>query len=240
MPFEYDNSKAPYYSEAEQEFAPVQNWTANGVSDLVLYVRGYPAAGTVAVTETAGKISLTGAGADIWNNSDEFTYAYKTLNGDGTMTARVVSTGTGTNTWAKGGVMIRDSLNGGSTHAFMPITGGGGNGASFQYRAATNGASANADSTAVLAPPYWVKIERAGDNLTGYVSPDGKSWNMLGTTTITMNAPVYIGLAVTSHAAGQDRTFEFDNVSSTGSRQRRLAGRGHQRGRAQQRTDRYT
>ena len=78
------------------------------------------------------------------------------------MTARVVSNGTGTNTWAKGGVMIRDSLNGGSTQAMMAITGSGGNGASFQYRAATNGASANIDSGAVLAPPYWVKMERIG------------------------------------------------------------------------------
>ena len=83
------------------------------------------------------------------------------------MIARVVSNGTGTNTWAKGGVMIRDSLNGGSTQAMMAITGSGGNGASFQYRAATNGASANVDSGAVLAPPYWVKMERMGDTLIG-------------------------------------------------------------------------
>jgi hypothetical protein len=31
-----------------------------------------------------------------------------------------------------------------------------------------------------------------------------------------MEAPVYIGLCVTSHAAGEDRTFEFDNIASTG------------------------
>ena len=44
------------------------------------------------------------------------------------------ASGTGTNTWAKGGVMIRDSLNGGSTFADTVITGSAGNGASFQYR----------------------------------------------------------------------------------------------------------
>ena len=71
------------------------------------------------MTETGGKMTLTGDGADIWNNSDEFTFAYKTLNGDGTIVARVVSIGTGSNTWAKGGVMIRDSLDGGSMHAMM-------------------------------------------------------------------------------------------------------------------------
>ena len=46
---------------------------------------------------TGGTITLTGAGTDIWNNSDQFTFAYKTLNGDGSMTARVVSIGPGSN-----------------------------------------------------------------------------------------------------------------------------------------------
>ena len=31
-----------------------------------------------------------------------------------------------------------------------------------------------------------------------------------------MTGPVYIGLAVTSHAAGENRTYEFDNIKSTG------------------------
>ena len=234
MPFEYDNSKAPYYSEAEREFAPVQNWTVNGVTDLTLFVRGYPAAGTVAVTEAAGKISLTGAGADIWNNSDEFTYAYKTLTGDGSMTARVVSNGTGTNTWAKGGVMVRDSLNGGSTHAFMPITGGGGNGASFQYRAATNGASANVDSGTVLAPPYWVQDGACGRQ------PHG----------LRLRRRQVLEHARHDHdhdersrlhrpgrdfARGRHRSdLRVRQHHDDGRRQRQLAGRDHQRGRAQQ------
>ena len=62
-----------------------------------------------------------GAGADIWNNADEFRYAYKTLDGDGSMIARVVDKGTGSNEWAKGGVMIRQSIAAGSTHAYMPL-----------------------------------------------------------------------------------------------------------------------
>jgi hypothetical protein len=215
MPMDYDNTKAPFYSEAERAFDTQQNWTTSGISDLILYVQGTPALGTVAITETGGKITLTGAGADIWGNSDQFTYACKTLNGDGSMVARVVSNGTGTNTWAKGGVMIRDSLNGGSTHAMMVITGGGGNGASFQWRDTTNGVSVSADSASVVAPPYWVKMERSGASLNGFVSADGKAWNSLGSAFIAMDAPVYIGLCVTSHVAGVDRTFQFDNISAS-------------------------
>jgi hypothetical protein len=32
-----------------------------------------------------------------------------------------------------------------------------------------------------------------------------------------MTTPVYVGLCVTSHAAGEQRTFQFDNVTTTGS-----------------------
>jgi hypothetical protein len=39
MPLDYNNVNAPFYSEAEQTFAPVQDWTADGVGTLVLYVR---------------------------------------------------------------------------------------------------------------------------------------------------------------------------------------------------------
>jgi hypothetical protein len=66
--------------------------------------------------------ALTGGGSDIWNNSDEFTYAFKTVNGDATIVAKVTNIGAGTNTWAKGGVMIRDGLDGGSVHAMMVMT----------------------------------------------------------------------------------------------------------------------
>jgi hypothetical protein len=221
MPMDFDNTKTPFFSEASQEFAPLQNWTANGVTDLSLWVRGYPAPQSVTVTEAAGKITLTGDGTDIWNNDDQFTFAYKTLNGDGSMTARVVSIGPGSNTWAKAGVMIRDSLDGGSTHAMMVMTansdGTAGNGASFQWRPAANGASSNSDSAAVVKPPYWVKIDRLGDNLSGSYSADGKTWRPLGIPqTIAMTAPVYVGLCVTSHQAGEQRNFEFDSITTTG------------------------
>jgi len=43
MPLDYNNVKTPFYSEAEREFAPTQDWTANGANTLVLYVRGTPA-----------------------------------------------------------------------------------------------------------------------------------------------------------------------------------------------------
>jgi hypothetical protein len=224
MPMDYDNSDSPFYSEAYREFSPLMNWTGNGVTDLSLWVRGLPAP-VADVTETDGKMTVSGAGVDIWGTADQFTFVYKTLNGDGSLIAHVVSNGTGSNTWAKGGVMVRASLDAGSASAQMVLTGGDGNGAAFQNRASTdldmnaNDATSNTTAAAAVAPPYWVKIERAGDTLSGYISPDGNTntWTQVGTSQyIAMDSPAYIGICVTSHAPGEYRTFEFDNIKATG------------------------
>ncbi|MCX5644974.1 MAG: discoidin domain-containing protein [Phycisphaerae bacterium] len=217
MPFEYNNVKSPYYSEASRTFDTAQNWTTNGADTLSLYFRGR----AVGFTDDGnGTFSMSSSGTDVWNNGDQFRFAYKSLNGDGSIVARVDSI-VNTNVWAKGGVMIRQSIDTGSTHAFMPITAGGsgaGNGASFQRRLTAAGASTNDDNAgAVVAAPYWVKVERKGNSFTGSISPDGKTWTPLGTAqTITMTNPVLIGLALCSHDAALTTVAEFSNVSTTG------------------------
>jgi hypothetical protein len=222
MPIDYDNTSSPFYSQAYREFSPLMNWTGNGVTDLSLWVRG-TAAGIAPVTENAGKMTVSGEGADIWGTADQFTFVYKTLSGDGSLIARVTGNGTGSSRWAKGGVMIRDSLEAGSASAQMVMTGGDGNGAAFQNRASTdldmnaNDSSSNSTAVTAVAPPYWVKIERAGSSITASHSADGQNWTVQGAPQfIPMDAPAYIGICVTSHAAGEYRTFEFDNIKATG------------------------
>jgi hypothetical protein len=40
MPLDYNNVAAPFFSEAEREFTPAEDWTAGGVDALILYVHG--------------------------------------------------------------------------------------------------------------------------------------------------------------------------------------------------------
>jgi len=214
----YNNTLDPFISQLELDVPA--DLTKNGVTDLALRFQGQAAAqGALSFDAATGTYSVGGAGTDIWGNADQFTYAYKALEGDGTMIARVVSDdGKGANEWSKAGVMIRETLAAGSTHAFMPITAGGGNGRSFQRRLVANLASTNADGPAPkITAPYWVKIERKGNDFSGYVSADANEWVAVGTpVTIVMKDPVFIGLAVTSHLAGTMRTWTFDSVSTTG------------------------
>jgi len=58
LPLDYNNIDAPFYSEAELVFAPVQDWTADGIDTLVLYVRGRSA--NVAETLYLGLEDSTG------------------------------------------------------------------------------------------------------------------------------------------------------------------------------------
>ncbi len=58
MPLDYNNVNSPWYSEAEREWAAVQDWTAEGADTLLLWVRGNAANGPgtlYAVVEDSSK-----------------------------------------------------------------------------------------------------------------------------------------------------------------------------------------
>ncbi len=62
MPLDYNNVKSPFYSEAEREFAPTQDWTAGGVDTLTLWVQGQagnaPAQLYLAVEDASKKVGI--------------------------------------------------------------------------------------------------------------------------------------------------------------------------------------
>ena len=70
MPFDYNNTKSPYYSEADRTFAATQDWTAYGVNLLSLWLRGYPVSVGSFVESPAGTYTMTASGTDIWNVPD--------------------------------------------------------------------------------------------------------------------------------------------------------------------------
>jgi hypothetical protein len=222
MPVSYDNNKQGYskYSEVEYTLTDQRDWTAQGVTELSLWFRGYPASTGSFVEGPTGTYTMTGSGADIWAvngvEADEFHFAYKMLSGAGSIVAKVVSVGN-TDPWAKAGVMIRESLNPDSAHAFACITPG--NGVAMQYRPSTGGTSANYNQTGVAAP-YWVKLERSVSGLfTVSQSANGTSWQPVTgavAQTIPMATNVYIGLALTAHNAALTCQAVFSNVTTTG------------------------
>lgn len=159
-------------------------------------------------SHSSGTFTVSGSGADIWGTADGFRYVYQQVTGDVTLTARIVTLGN-TDPWAKGGVMIRNSLSSNAQHALTAITPS--NGAAFQRRVSTGGSSTHTGTSG--SAPYWVRIQRSGSSFTSYVSSNGTSWTQIGSETISMGSTVYVGLAVTSHNNSATSTATFANVS---------------------------
>ncbi|OHB55552.1 MAG: hypothetical protein A2173_04075 [Planctomycetes bacterium RBG_13_44_8b] len=204
----YEQSGTLLYSEAQRTWQSPQDWTRRNVNGLILWFRGIPA--SVGSFTEGPPVKMTAAGADIWDVADQFHFAYKQFSGSGTVTARVVNI-TNTNSWAKAGVMIRESLDPGSAYAMMVITPG--NGVSFQNRQTLDAASATVNTQAGIAAPRWLRLTRSGNTFTARYSSNGTSWTTLGTAEITMSADVYIGLCLTSRNVDATCTAEFSNVT---------------------------
>ena len=219
MPFEYNNVGSPYYSEAERTWDTTQDWTANDADTLMVYFRGNPAA----FSETAGTITMGAGGADIWNTADEFRFASKRLNGDGSMVVKVESL-ENSDPWAKAGVMIRDNLTAGAKNAMVYVTPDGRVG--WQFRQLIGGTSDSTRSEpGAITYPYWVRMTRTGTELKAEHSSDGITWQPVvevanpsepTARNIGMGTTVYIGLAVTSHNSDATTTAVLSEVSTTG------------------------
>ena len=156
--------------------------------------------------------TLLASGDDIWNTADAFHYVYQPVSNDCTLVARV-SLAHNANANAKAGVMIRDSLNNDAANVFIGVMPG--NTVVFQYRSSDGGGSSSNNVTG-LSASYWVKLVQGGSTFTGYYSVDGVNWTQLGTTTISMGASNYGGLAFCNNNNSSFGTATFDGISCTG------------------------
>jgi phosphatidylserine/phosphatidylglycerophosphate/cardiolipin synthase-like enzyme len=156
----------------------------------------------------AGVFTVKGEGVDIWNAADAFHYVSQPLAGDMDIIGRVTSV-ENVHPWVKAGVMIRQSLTADSAHALMLVSPG--KGLAFQRRVAPGGVSTNTSGGSGTAPA-WVKLERRGNTITAFRSPDGVAWTLVGSDTFAMPSNVYVGLAVSSHVSGRLATATFDSV----------------------------
>ena len=232
MPYWYNNNKPGFinkYSEAELTLSAPRDWTQEGVAELSLWFRGNPASVGSFTEGPVGTYTMTATGWDISGTADEFHYAYKMLTGAGSIIARVESVELA-HVWSKAGVMVRETLDAGSKFAavyIMPTNADGTatNGCRFQARLDTDAGAtsdtgvATPEQTAIVAP-YWIKLERdVVGNFSAYYSSDGVTWRSMfwNPQNISMNANVYIGLALTSHDNALTCQAVFSNVSTSAS-----------------------
>jgi len=222
IPYFYDNNKPGYlnYSEAVLTLSPPRDWTRKGVKALSLWFRGYLESASSFTEEPAGTLTVTSRSGNVWGQSDQFNYVFKQLSGPGSIIAKVVSA-TNTDPGAKIGVMIRETLDTDSKHAFAFMRPDGG--VRFNRRKETGDITMNSVEDG-LSFPHWVKLERDISGLfTVSHSADGVTWvpindSAMGSSdTVQMSTVVYIGLAVASNNTGAICEAVFSNISTTGS-----------------------
>ncbi|OQP60506.1 hypothetical protein A3860_33110 [Niastella vici] len=162
--------------------------------------------------------TVKGSG-DIWTHgADALHFVYKEVTGNCSIIAKVESVeGTAAN--AKAGVMIRSDLTATSgQRAWIAVTPGV-NAESFMHgwSELRGGSYYEKESRPIPGIPYWVKIERVGEMIATYYSPDGVSWAAANEGRYTgFTGKAYIGLAVCSVVNGVLNTATFSNVSVTG------------------------
>ncbi len=169
--------------------------------------------GAVAAAGSATSVNniftVAGSGSDVWGAADEFRFVYTQLTGDGSIVTRV-SAMDSVNAWVKAGVMMRETLDANSRHAFMLVSAG--RGLAFQRRTATGGASTSTSGGSGTSPSF-VKLSRSGNTITAQKSVDGVTWTTVGTQSSTMTSTIYVGLAVSSHVDGVLASATFQSTT---------------------------
>ncbi|MHA3769942.1 protein kinase domain-containing protein [Verrucomicrobiota bacterium sgz303538] len=166
---------------------------------------------TEANTQT-GEFVLQSWGEDIWLKEDSFRFVSRKIQGDGEIVARITSIAD-TDEWAKAGVMFRETREANAKNVFAGLTPG--TRATLQSRAQTGGESTSSHE-AGNALPHWLKLTRKGDKFTVSISPDGSKWKEFRTTTVSMKAEVYVGLALAAHNKNGMCSATFDYVQISG------------------------
>jgi RHS repeat-associated protein len=161
-----------------------------------------PGAGSA--TYSAGTFTINGSGA-LETSNDAFHYVYQPLSGDGIIVTRLANISNAYYPYF--GVMIRESLSSGAKSMFVGYHWG----SMLAIYRSTTGAATTTTSTGGNYP-YWVKLIRATNTLTAYVSANGTSWSQLASQMIAMAPNVYVGMAVSGNS-GTPYTGTFDNMS---------------------------
>jgi hypothetical protein len=188
---------------------------------------GRPCPGTRISEPVPGTVTIAGAGEDIWQNGDQFMYAYKAVTGDFSARATIVDREFAPGSrWGKHGIMARQDCSPRSRYSFMHDHGADLQDAARFATRPTHGGADNFElghNTILPAGTHYdtLRLDRCGNRFTGYVlNQDGQvpgfadgEWVQVGEWDWGSSAPntVQIGLAVTSHMACALTTITFED-----------------------------
>ncbi|MCX6903790.1 MAG: lamin tail domain-containing protein, partial [Verrucomicrobia bacterium] len=159
----------------------------------------------------ADGLDVSGGGSDIGGALDQFGFSYQRRSGDFDVQVRLLGVSP-SDVWAKAGLMARETLAADSRFAAVfasPSLAG----SFLAWRDPAGSAAATAGNQPLNYPNQWLRLSRAGNLFTAFVSYDGQFWTPLGSVSIAMPNTVYFGMAVTSHTTSQVSTAQFRSLA---------------------------
>jgi hypothetical protein len=170
-------------------------------------------------------LQVVASGKDIWDTSDQFHFVYQKQTGDFDVVVRVESL-TAAHLYSRAGIMSRESLSPDSRHVFFLVFPDNRprhknkSAYEFQYRAKKGGESAaiypphksGPPAFPVQFPHAWLRLKRAGNTFTGFVSADGKTWKEYGSYSLDLPETLLLGLATTSESETASTTAVFNDL----------------------------
>ena len=181
---------------------------------------GNPRSGSSSFSNGVWTVDGAGSGFDR-NGSTSFRYAYTQLSGDGEMIAKVDFLGntdgsSNANENAGAALVLRTSLTdvrSDAANVYARPT----EGSQFSSRGIDAGDGDGAQTfplSNLQDGDVWLRLERRGNSVVGYVGPDGVSWAPMQHVVFDdLPTTVFIGLASTNYDNGSDRARAiFSNV----------------------------
>ena len=177
----------------------------------------------------SGSWTIHGSGVDIWGVYDSFRFISQSFpqdpansaNGDGTVSARIVSQASPGGPWMKTGVMIRSSASDPQA-PYYGIFVTPSNGLAVQWRSAEAGTTTQVLDSGAPATPVYVLASRYTDVARGivyysaYFSSDGVNWTYVPGSTVALGlpGPLAAGIATDSYSSSLTSTAAVDNLAS--------------------------
>jgi TolB protein len=152
-----------------------------------------------------GTYRVSGAGTNMWFDSDEFHFVWTRVSADNfSLSADIRFPDEGVDAHRKAALVIRESLEPDAAYADIAVHGDGL--VSLQYRKESGAITREVQAASVGATR--VAIVRRGDRIHAIV--DGKPSG--GSVKLGMDGDVYVGLAVCSHNPSVTEVAEFSHV----------------------------
>ncbi|MEH0516850.1 right-handed parallel beta-helix repeat-containing protein [Streptomyces sp. B21-079] len=169
------------------------------------------------------QIAITGTGADVWGgggqHDDQYGAVYQSQSfSSGTTVTVKVDQLDDANSWAKAGIMVRNSIAGAGSsagYAVMAVTPG--NGVVREYDSNGDGYLDTEAKITGIKAPVWLRLTRTGNQVSGYYSTNGTTFTQVGSAVNLSgaNATEDAGVFHSAHDTKISGTANFSGLSIT-------------------------